>query len=37
MIGTLLVALLVLSGPLAVLVGVDSRRSEGLHGWPRER
>jgi hypothetical protein len=37
MIGMLLIALLVLVGPLAIVFGVDSRRDEGLHGWPRER
>jgi hypothetical protein len=37
MIGALLITLLVLVGPLALLVGVDSRRNEGLHGWPAKR
>jgi hypothetical protein len=37
MIGLLLIALLVLTGPLALVIGVDSRRDEGLHGWPRDR
>jgi hypothetical protein len=37
MIGTVLIALLVLAGPLALVFGVDSRRDEGRHGWPSER
>jgi hypothetical protein len=33
----LVVALLVLIGPLALLYGVDSRLDEPRDGWPRRR
>jgi hypothetical protein len=37
MMGTVLIALLVLAGPLALVLGVDSRRDEPRRGWPSER
>ena len=37
MIGTVLIPLLALAGPLALVFGVDSRLDDGRHGWPSER